>query len=750
MSGVHNITSIRHKEWVSFGKILLGVFGVGVVVILIAVPTSIFLNDKGGGEERFFSLEDVFNSSLKTKSYNMRWISDNEFLHKSNGSVYLHNPSIQNQTLLLHKETFDQVDAYDYQLSADRKYVAFMSNYTKIWRHSFTASYVLYDIGKKQFLPSLHQIQFFAWSPEGHKVAYVWNNDVYVKTSPELTSERVTYNGKENKIFNGIPDWVYEEEMFSSSQGLWWSPGGKFVAYAHFNDSLVPHIEYTWFGDQQYPSTVSIPYPKAGATNPTVKLFVVEADNVTKISEVVVPAEYGSSEHYLATVTWVTDDRIAVQWQKRVQSHVMLQIYNVTESSWEPFESLEISSSTGWVGRFSPSEPVFAADKKSYYLIMSDKQKYKHIHHVKGAVIEPITSGKWEVISILLVNENSIYYVSNEYEGKPGGRNVYRYTWSGNTVTNDCLTCQADCLYNSVYMSSNASFYRLSCNGPGIPQHSLVTKEGVKRPLEDNTEFASQISTIQMPTMRRGTIKIDGFELWYQMLLPPGFDESKKYPLLIDVYAGPCSQKVDFLYRVNWATYLASTEKIIVASFDGRGSGYQGDEIMHKIYQRLGTYEVEDQITAAKEFIKMGFIDKDRVAIWGWSYGGYITSMALGAGSGVFKCGMAVAPVSKWKYYDSIYTERYMTPPLMNQDAYDNSTVTARAKNFHSVKYLLIHGTADDNVHFQQGAEISEALVEEQVDFEAMWYTDKDHGLTGAAYQHVYTHMSHFLLRCFA
>ncbi|KAJ0062309.1 hypothetical protein NL108_007512, partial [Boleophthalmus pectinirostris] len=682
-----------------------------------------------GEGQKFFSLEDVFNSSLKPKSYNMRWISDTEYLHKSDGSVYLHNPSTSQNTLFLGKEMFEQMNAYDYQLSADRKYVAFMSNYSKLWRHSFTATYSLYNLEKRQLLSSIHQVQFFAWSPEGHKLAYVLSNDVFIKTSPELASERVTYNGKENEIFNGIPDWVYEEEMFSSNQGLWWSPGGKFVAYAHFNDSIVPHIEYTWFGDKQYPSTVSIPYPKAGATNPTVKLFVVEANNVTQITEVVIPGVYASSDHYLATVTWATDERIAVQWQKRTQCHVMLQIYNYTGGNWEPFEAVALYMCCV---QFSPSEPVFAPDKITYYLIMSDKQKYKHIHRVKGGVPEPITSGEWEVISIVLVNEDSVYFVSNQHENKPGGRNVYRYT--GNTNVISCLTCQSDCLYNSVYMSSNASFYRLSCN----------------ETLENNTAFAKEIATIQMPTERRGTIKIDGFDLWYKMLLPPGFDEKKTYPLLIDVYAGPCSQKVDYIYRLNWATYLASTEKIIVASFDGRGSGYQGDEIMHKLYQRLGTYEVEDQITAAKEFIKMGFIDKERVAIWGWSYGGYVTSMVLGAGSGVFKCGMAVAPVSKWEYYDSIYTERYMKPPHLNQDAYDNSTVIARAKNFHSVQYLLVHGTADDNVHFQQAAEISEALVEEQVDFESMWYTDKDHSLQGAANQHVYTHMSHFLLRCFA
>uniref|UniRef100_A0A673A3P3 Dipeptidyl peptidase 4-like n=1 Tax=Sphaeramia orbicularis TaxID=375764 RepID=A0A673A3P3_9TELE len=544
-----------------------------------------------------------------------------------------------------------------------------------------------------------HHIQYFAWAPEGNKLAYVWNNDVYVKTSPKTPAERVTVSGEENLIFNGIPDWVYEEEMFSSAQGFWWSPGGKYVAFAHFNDSEVPNIEYTWFGHDQYPRTISIRYPKAGANNPTVKLFVVDTDNVTDITEVFVPASFSSSEHYLATVTWVTDDRLAVQWLKRVQTHLILQIYDFTGSSWDPSE-------------------------------------------VKHGVMN-----------------TSLLYMDTYMQIKD--------------EESTCLTCAINrerCQYISAYFSHNASYYpeKLISNnilgninflGNRFYSNDFVFLCIVEvKVLEGNDEFSSLISDIGMPTMRRGSIEIDGFDLWYQMFLPPGFQESKKYPLLIDVYAGPCSQKVDFAYRVGWSTYLASTEKVIVASFDGRGSGYQGDEIMHKIYKRLGTYEVEDQITAARNFINMGFIDKDRVAIWGWSYGGYVTSMALGAGSGVFKCGMAVAPVSKWKYYGIIsifkqhfylqnHQSNFKNSLLSNKP---NSTVTERAKNFHSVQYLLVHGTADDNVHFQQAAEISEALVNEQVDFEAMWYTDKDHGLGGSAYQHVYTHMSHFLQRCFA
>ncbi|XP_008323074.1 dipeptidyl peptidase 4 [Cynoglossus semilaevis] len=739
---------------ISIAKVALGVFGVAVVVILIAVPMAIFLKEEKNGNQNTFTLQDVFNSTLKPKSYNMRWFSDSEYLHTSDGTVYRHNLLTANSIVFLSKDTFDEIEAYDYQLSADLTYVAFMSNYSKLWRHSFTASYTLYDVGLQKFITNSgipEKVQYFAWAPEGNKLAFVWRNDVYIKTSPESSPAKVTESGEENVISNGIPDWVYEEEMFSSTQALWWSPGGKYVAYAEFNDTEVNTIEYPWYGEDQYPSTVSIPYPKPGTPNAVVKLFVVDTDNPTKIMEVAVSASFASSEHYLASVTWMTDNRIAVQWLKRVQNHLILQMYDFTGSGWNPTEHLEIKSSTGWIGRFSPPEPVVAADGKSLYLLMSDSAGYKHIHHVVGNTATPITSGWWEVINILKVTKDKIYYSSNEDGARPGGRNVYELT--NNNITT-CLTCAVDeekCLYNSAYFSHEASYYRMSCSGPGIPYHSLWDNKNGRelRTLEDNSQFTSLISNIQMPTMQRGKISIAGYELWYQMFLPPGFKKSKKYPLLIDVYAGPCSQKADFIYRVSWATYLASTEKIIVASFDGRGSGYQGDRIMHEIYKRLGTYEVEDQITAAREFIKMGFIDQDRVAIWGWSYGGYVTSMALGSGSGVFKCGMAVAPVSKWDYYDTIYTERYMMEPSENQAGYADSTVTARAKNFHSVQYLLVHGTADDNVHFQQAAEISEALVEEQVDFEAMWYTDKDHGLGGSAYQHVYTHMTHFLLRCF-
>uniref|UniRef100_A0A8C1N0A3 Fibroblast activation protein, alpha n=1 Tax=Cyprinus carpio TaxID=7962 RepID=A0A8C1N0A3_CYPCA len=562
--------------------------------------------------------------------------------------------------------------------------------------------------------------QLLVWAPVENKLAYVWNYNIYLKKNATAEAVQVTHNGKVNKILNGVPDWVYEEEVFASNEAIWWSPQGKYLAYLQINDTGVHNIEYSLYGNDQYPTTVFIPYPKAGCVIPRARLFVVDVENPSRQSEVLVPKSVGVGDHYLRTVTWVTDERLAVQWLPRRQDSVLLQIYDYDGTNWKETSQ---KSKTGWVGRYFPAAPYFAANNMSFYKVMSNDNGYKHLHYVEAGKAKPITSGKWEVIYISKVTKDSIYYVT-------------------------CIRIDR-CQYNSAYFSLNASFFRMDCYGPGLPLFTLMDNRGpAKGVLEDNKKLEKILTTeLLMPTIKRATMKIAGFStyLWYQMMFPPNFDSSKKYPLLIQVYGGPASQNTDYVFRLEWATYLCSTEKVIIASFDGRGSGFQGDELMHAIYGRLGTYEVEDQISAVRKFIEMGFIDKDRIGMWGWSYGGYVTSMVLGSGSGLFKCGIAVAPVAKWDYYDAVYTERYMHRPEENTESYKNSTVTDRAKNFKSVQYMLVHGTADDNVHFQQAAQISKALVENQVDFEAMWYTDKDHGLSGKARYHLYAHLNHFL-----
>ncbi|XP_009460352.1 PREDICTED: dipeptidyl peptidase 4 [Nipponia nippon] len=702
---------------------------------------------------RTYTLQNYLNNDYKYRTYNLQWISGNQYLHKTaNGDILCISADTGTSSVLLANTTLDKYKATTVILSPDQRFALLQYSYTKLWRHSYTASYYIYDFSSSSILDDRllpTDIQHISWSPVGHKLAYVWKNNVYIKASPTGEPVQITANGEENKIFNGIPDWVYEEEMFGTHFALWWSPNGNFVAYATFNDTEVPLIEYSFYSEDtlQYPKTIRIPYPKAGAKNPTVQFFVVNTELPPPFHSVEIspPAEIKSGDHYLSVVTWVTDERICLQWLRRIQNFSVLTVcdFENATGNWScPREKqLTEESTTGWIGRFQPSTPHFAPDSATYYKVFSNTVGYKHIHYINGSQVSnkapvPVTAGKWEVISIAAVTDNFLYYISNENGGKPGGRNLYKVLLESSPNSTKCVSCdlnQERCQYYSVSFSKDAQYYQLVCRGPGLPISTLhrSSDDQVLRYLENNTELENSLKDIQMPSKKIGSITVGGYNLWYQMILPPHFDSSKKYPLLLDVYAGPCSQKVDYTFQISWATYLASTEQIIVASFDGRGSGYQGDEILHAINRRLGTYEVEDQIEAARKFSEMSFVDKDRIAIWGWSYGGYVTSMVLGSGSGVFKCGIAVAPVSRWQYYDSIYTERYMGLPIAsdNLNNYNSSTVMARAEKFKEVEYLLIHGTADA---FPQ------------------WYTDKDHAITGQAHKHIYTHMSHFIKQCFS
>ncbi|XP_031816436.1 prolyl endopeptidase FAP isoform X2 [Sarcophilus harrisii] len=739
------------KLWL---KIVLGVVTCILLALLVVCivlrPPRVHHSE---GSTRALTLKDVLNGTFHYKTFFPNWISGHEYLRKSaDDNIILYNIETGETSIVLSNSTMKSVNASSYGLSSDRQFAYLESDYSKLWRYSYTATYYIFDLINGDFtreneLP--HPIQYLCWSPVGSKLAYVYQNNIYLKQTPRDPPIQITSTGKDNQIFNGIPDWVYEEEMLAIKYALWWSPNGRFLAYAEFNDTDIPVITYSYYGDEQYPRTINIPYPKAGAKNPIVRVFIIDTTYPEYVGprEVPVPEMISSSDYYFSWLTWVTDERVCLQWLKRVQNVTVLSICDFRENTqnWEcPKSRQHIEESrTGWAGGFFVSAPVFAYDSISYYKIFSDKDGYKHIHYINDTVENAIqiTSGKWEAINIFKVTQDSLFYSSNEFENYPGRRNIYRISIGSYPPTKQCLTCvlrKERCQYYSASFSNFAKYYSLMCYEIKI--------------LEENKDLETALQDIQMPKEEIKKLEVDGITLWYKMLLPPQFDRSKKYPLLIQVYGGPCSQSVRPLFAVSWITYLASKEDIIVALVDGRGTAFQGDKLLYAVYRKLGVYEVEDQISAVKKFIEMGFIDEKRIAIWGWSYGGYVSSLALGSGTGLFKCGIAVAPVSSWEYYASIYTERFMGLPTKsdNLEHYKNSTVMARAEYFKNVDYLLIHGTADDNVHFQNSAQIAKALVNAQVDFQAMWYSDQNHGLSGLSTNHLYIHMTHFLKQCFS
>ncbi|XP_042326442.1 prolyl endopeptidase FAP isoform X4 [Sceloporus undulatus] len=751
-------------------KILVGV--ISCLLLSLIVMCIVFIPSQVQHKEnnpRPLTLEEYLDGDFNYKTYFPYWVSDNEYLHQSaEDDVILYNVEYGKSDIFLTNSILKKVNATNYILSGDQNFILLESNYSKLWRYSYTASYHIYDLINGVFatesqLP--HNIQYISWSPVGHKLAYVYENNIYLKQDPREPAIQITKNGYWNEIFNGIPDWVYEEEMLAVKYALWWSPNAKNVAYLQFNDTEIPLIEYSYYGDTQYPRKITIPYPKAGAKNPTVRVFVVDTTTAEHFGpkEILAPATIASGDHYVTWITWVTDNRICVQWLKRVQNFSVSAIcdYSDHSRSWTcPKNQQHVEEShTGWAGGFFVSAPYFTSDTISYYKIFSDKNGYKHIHYVKDSVEKAtqITSGNWEAIYIYKVTDDAIFYSSNEFESYPGRRNIYRIELRRNPVTKQCITChlrKERCQYYAARFSYNANYYALICYGPGIPISTIYENRYDReiKVLEDNRDLEAALQKIRMPTVEINKFEVDDITLWYKMYLPPKFDKSKKYPLLIQVYAGPCSQNVKPTFGVTWITYLASKEEIVVALVDGRGTAFQGDKMMYAVYRKLGIYEVDDQISAVRKFIDMGFIDEKRIAIWGWSYGGYVASLALGSGTGVFQCGIAVAPVSSWEYYASIYTERFMGLPTEsdNLDHYKNSTVMARAENFHNVDYLLIHGTADDNVHFQNSAQISKALVNAQVDFQAMWYADQNHAIPGLSLKHLYIHMTHFLKQCFS
>uniref|UniRef100_A0A803SLT8 Fibroblast activation protein alpha n=1 Tax=Anolis carolinensis TaxID=28377 RepID=A0A803SLT8_ANOCA len=668
---------------------------------------------------RPLTLEDYLDGDFSYKTYSPYWVSGNEYLHQTDeDDVVLHNVESGQSVILLTNSTLKKVNATNYALSGDQNFILLESNYSKVKCLFYAglggaASPLSWEWNEEQILCSLS--------------AYVYQNNIYLKQDPREPAIQITENGYWNQIFNGIPDW---RKMLAVKYALWWSPNAKNVAYLQFNDTEIPVIEYSYYGDSQYPRKITFPYPKAGAKNPTVRVFVIDTTNPEHFGpkEIFAPATIASSDHYVTWITWATDNRICVQWLKRVQNFSVSAIcdYNDRSRSWTcPENQQHIEEShTGWAGGFFVSAPYFTSDATSYYKIYSDGDGYKHIHYVKDSVDKAtqITSGKWEAIYIYKVTDNEIFYSSNEFEGYPGRRNIYKIDLRRNPVTKQCITChlrKERCQYYGARFSYNANYYALLCYGPGMPISTIYENRYDReiKVLEDNRDLDTALQKIRMPTVEIDKFEVDGITLWYKMLLPPRFDKSKKYPLLIQVYAGPCSQNVKHTFGVTWLTYLASKEEIVVALVDGRGTAFQGDKMMHAVYRKLGVYEVEDQISAVRKFIDMGFIDEKRIAIWGWSP--------------ILLC----LATTEW---------------LIVSPTLQNSTVMARAENFHNVDYLLIHGTADDNVHFQNSAQISKALVNAQVDFQAMWYADENHAIPGLSLKHLYIHMTHFLKQCFS
>ncbi len=631
-----------------------------------------------------------------------------------------------------------------YEFSPDERFILVKTNVDRIWRRSTKADYYVYD-RKKDSLRKLtdkkDKIQYAHFAPAGLKVGFVYRNNLYVKDLIADKEIQITHDGKENKIINGSADWVYEEE-FSFAKAWFWSPDGQRVAFYRFDVRAVPQYTIPLYHgpDQKYPEMLTYKYPRPGEANSTVKIGVYDLPS-DSIRWMDVGAEH---DQYIVRVDWTASpDTLAVRRMNRLQ--------NKQDLLWaDPLSGQTKIARTKKSGTWiDENDALTFLENQPGYLFFSESSGYNHIYwsSMDGGQMRQVTRGDWEVTRLVGYDEKQrrVYYVSTEES--PLERHLYSIRLDGSNKKQ--LTSREG--WHDVTVGSDYRYFIDQYSNAGQPPEYVLQQVGTDeaRKLLDNEKVAQLKDKFGFPDKSFHKIKLKrAGTLNAYMIKPDDFDSEKKYPVLMYVYGGPGSQTVTKSYeegqRARWHAYLAQ-QGYIIFSLDNRGTGARGRDFEKQVYKQLGKFESVDQIAAAKYLANKTYVDENRIGIWGWSYGGYMTSLVLGKGGKVFETGIAVAPVTHWKFYDTIYTERFMQTPGQNPNGYKQSSPLQYAENIQA-DFLLMHGTADDNVHFQNSVELVEELVQHGIEFDTHYYPNRDHSLVGNnTRKHLYREMTKFI-----
>lgn len=697
-------------------------------------------------QQKEVTLEEIWNGTFRTERMESLQSLKNgkEYVvlnfdrssRTSSIDVYSYETGKKTGTLVNSGE-LDEIDSFrSFELSDDEKRIILATEVQPIFRRSTRGTYYVYNVDDRSVQKiSDDKIQEPTLSPDNTKVAYVFENNIYIKDLDTEEVTQVTTDGKKNEIINGITDWVYEEE-FGFVQAFQWNGNGNKLSFLRFDETDVPEFSMDMYGNELYPTQTVFKYPKAGEKNSIVSLHLYDLPSA-KTSEV------GLEDYeYIPRIKWTNDASIlSVQTLNRHQNNLNLIFVNADTNV-----ARVVLNETDEAYVDITDNLTFLDDNSFIWTSEKDGWNHIYLYDASGKLKEQVTSGQWEVTSYYGYDRKSkrIFYQSTEN----GSINRDVYSIRTNGKSKQRLTDRVG--QNSAAFSADYTYFINTFQSATTPpEYTLhLAKNGkLVREIVNNDALLEQLADYNFSPKEFSTIHVNGNDLNMWMIKPNDFDATKEYPVFMFQYSGPGSQSVSntFFGTNDYWYQLLANEGYIIVTVDPRGTGFKGADFKKVTQNELGKYEVEDIIQSAKQLGELPYVDEDRIGIWGWSYGGFMSSNAILKGNDTFKMAIAVAPVTSWRFYDSIYTERYMTTPQENASGYDENSPINHVEKLKGA-YLLVHGGGDDNVHVQNSMRMIEALIQANKQFDWRIYPDRNHGIYGGNTRlHLYTLMTNFI-----